>query len=70
MVMGTAVGGAVWTGRTAYHAERLAEGGGLDAAASQLQSFIGGFQDALLVSAAICSIGVLTSLVRGKHRLG
>ena len=68
MVVGTAVAGAVWTGRTAFHAERLAQTGGLDQSALQVCSFVGGFQDAFLVSAAICSIGIVTSLVRGSHR--
>ncbi len=68
MVVGTAISGAVWTGRMAYHAAELAQGGELDQAALQVRAFVGGFQDALVVSALICSLGVLTSLVRGKQQ--
>ena len=68
MVVGTAISGAVWTGRMAYHAEELRRAGGLDQATLQVQALMGGLQDALLVSAAICSVGILTSLVRGVHR--
>jgi len=68
MVVGTAIAGAAWTGRMAFHADRLAQLGELGEAEIALQSFVGGFQDALLVSAAICSVGVFTSLVRGNGR--
>lgn len=67
MVMGTAVTGAVWTGRMAFYAEELARDGGLDPSAIRVEAFVGGFHDAFLVSGVICSIGVLTSLVRGKR---
>ncbi len=67
MVVGTALAGAVWTGRMAFHAERLAQSGLLDAQALAVQSFVGGFQDAFRVSAAISLIGVFTSLVRGSQ---
>lgn len=46
----------------------LVVAGMTDREAVALQSFVGGFQDAFVVSAAICSIGVLTSLVRGSGR--
>ncbi|MHB1134630.1 MAG: MFS transporter [Chloroflexota bacterium] len=69
MVVGTAIAGAVWTGRMAYYAEKLSRAGSLDQATVQQQAFMGGFQDALLVSAAICSLGIFTSLVRGKQHL-
>ena len=68
MVVGTAISGAVWTGRTAFHAEQLRQAGGLDQAVLQVQALVGGMQDALFVSALICSLGVLTSLVRGQTR--
>lgn len=68
MVLGTAVAGAVWTGRMAFHTHELTQAGNLSAEAVQSQAFIGGIQDAFMVSAAICSIGVLTSLVRGSQQ--
>ena len=64
MVLGTAVAGAVWTGRAAFHATALA-GVGVSGALATAQSQLGGFQDALVVSAAIAAIGIFTSLVRG-----
>ena len=66
MVMGTAIAGAVWTARMAYHAESLAASG-LDPQTLGVQAFLGGFQDALRVSAAICFVGVFTSMVRGTQ---
>lgn len=66
MVLGTAVAGAVWTGRMAYYAEQMAASGIADPQVIAVQSFVGGFQDAFRVSAAVCLIGVFTSLVRGK----
>ncbi len=66
MVVGTAIAGAVWTGRMAFHAELLAQSGLLDPQALAVQSFVGGFQDAFRVSAVISLIGVFTSLVRGS----
>lgn len=66
MVLGTAVAGAIWTGRMAYYAEQLLASGNSGPQAVAAQSFVGGFQDALRVSAAVCLIGVFTSLVRGQ----
>lgn len=65
MVVGTAVAGAVWTGRMAYHAQTLQANGVLDPQALAAGSFVGGFQDALRVAAAISLVGVFTSMVRG-----
>ena len=55
MVTGIAVSGAVFT-----RGLNLLETAGL----TYEQAFIGGFHDAFLVSAVICTIGVFTSLVR------
>ena len=59
MVTGIAVSGAVFT-----RGLNLLESAGL----AYEQAFIGGFHDAFLVSAVICMVGVLTSLVRGANR--
>ncbi|MCZ7362806.1 MAG: hypothetical protein O8C58_05675, partial [Candidatus Methanoperedens sp.] len=53
MVIGIAISGAVFSNRYAYY-------GGTES------SFLPAFQDAYIVSAIICGIAVLTSLVRKK----
>jgi len=30
-------------------------------------AFLGGFHDAFMVAAVICSVGIITSLMRGKR---
>lgn len=67
MVLGTAVFGAVWTSRMAFHTDILAALGNLAPQALSNQAFIFGFRDALLVSAGVCLIGVFTSLVRAAR---
>jgi len=64
---GIAVAGAILTSRQAFHTNQLA---GNNLAPSMLDrlSLVGGFQDTLLVGAIVCSIGILTSLVRGRQQ--
>jgi len=57
MVTGIAISGAVYT--SGLHSNQAA---GLVYEAA----FLGGFHDAFMVAAVICSIGVITSLMRGK----
>lgn len=58
MVTGIAISGAVYT--SILHSNQAA---GLVYEAA----FLGGFHDAFMVAAIICSIGVITSLMRGKN---
>ena len=57
MVTGIAISGAVFT--SGLHSNQAA---GLVYEAA----FLGGFHDAFMVAAVICSVGVITSLMRGK----
>jgi len=66
MSCGIAVAGAIFTGRQAFHASQLA-GNRLAQPMLEKLSLVGGFQDTLLFGAIVCSIGILTSLVRGKQ---
>ena len=59
MVTGIAISGAVFT-----RGLNLLENAGL----AYEQAFIGGFHDAFLVSAVICTVGIFTSLVRGGEK--
>lgn len=65
MSCGVAIAGAIFTGRQAFHAGQLASNGLAPQMLSRL-SLVGGFKDTLLVSAIVCSIGIFTSLARGK----
>ena len=58
MVTGIAISGAVFT--SGLHSNQAA---GLAYEAA----FLGGFHDAFMVAAVICSVGVITSLMRGKR---
>ena len=58
MVTGIAISGAVFT--SGLHSNQAA---GLIYEAA----FLGGFHDAFMVAAVICSVGVITSLMRGKR---
>jgi EmrB/QacA subfamily drug resistance transporter len=58
MVTGIAISGAVFT--SSLHSNQAA---GLVYEAA----FLGGFHDAFMVAAVICSVGVITSLMRGKR---
>lgn len=58
MVTGIAISGAVFT--SGLHSNQA---GGL----IYESAFIGGFHDALIMAAVICSVGVITSLMRGKR---
>jgi len=66
MSIGIAVAGAIFTSRQAFHMARLAHEQ-LSPAALRSEALVAGFQDALLVSVLICSIGIITSLVRGRY---
>ena len=65
MSIGVAIAGAIFAGRQAFHAGQLA-GNGLAPQMLSRLSLIGGFKDTLLVGAIVCSIGIFTSLARGK----
>ena len=58
MVTGIAISGSVFN--SVLHSKQAA---GLVYEAA----FLGGFHDAFMVAAVICSIGVITSLMRGKN---
>jgi EmrB/QacA subfamily drug resistance transporter len=66
LVMGTAVAGAVWTGRMALHQSVLSAGSirGLDLATA---SSLAGMRDAFVVAGCLCALGAVTSLIRGAH---
>ena len=66
MSIGIAVAGAIFTSRQLFHMDRLAHEQ-LSPAALRSEALVAGFQDALLVSVLICSIGIITSLVRGRY---
>jgi len=67
MSCGIAISGAIFTSRQAFHTNQLA-GNNLAPSILDKLSLVGGFRDTLLVSAIVCSIGILTSLVRGKQQ--
>ncbi len=64
-VLGIAVGGAIIASRVAYHLAQL--GHQLPPSALQTDAFVLALHDAFYVSAIVVALGVLTSLVRGKH---
>ncbi len=68
MSCGVAIAGAIFTGRQAFHADQLASNGLAPQMLSRL-SLIGGFKDTLLVAAIVCTIGIFTSLARGKPQI-
>ncbi|MDI6710384.1 MAG: MFS transporter [Thermoanaerobacterales bacterium] len=64
MVMGVALAGAVFNTRLAAHHASL-HAAGLSGGALQDRAFVAALHDALMVSAGLGLIGVITSLVRG-----
>ena len=67
MSSGIAVAGAIFTSRQVFHANQLVDKNLEPLMLSKL-SLISGFQDTLLIGSIVCSIAILTSLVRGKHQ--
>ncbi len=68
MSIGIAIAGSIFTNRQAFHAAELIHDN-LEPLILDKLSLIGGFQDTLLIAAIISSIGIFTSLARGKQRL-
>jgi len=67
MSCGIAIAGTIFTSREAFHATRFSLEN-LSQATVQRLSLISGFQDTLLFAAIACSIGIFTSLARGKQQ--
>jgi len=67
MSNGIAIMGAIFTIRQLFHTTQLTQDT-LNPQMLQRLSLIGGFQDALLVAAIACSIGILTSLIGKKKQ--
>jgi EmrB/QacA subfamily drug resistance transporter len=67
MSSGMAAFGVIFTSRQAIHAAQLAPDN-LDLPLLHRLSLIGGYQDAILIAAIICGIGVFTSLIRAKKQ--
>lgn len=66
MSTGLALAGAIFASRQLYHAAQLAPAS-LAPELLQSKALVGGFNDALLVAAIICGIGILTSLIPAKR---
>jgi EmrB/QacA subfamily drug resistance transporter len=66
LVTGTAVAGAVWTGRMAVHQTVLTASAPAGQDIATVASLMG-MRDAFLVAAGLCALGALTSLVRGRR---
>ena len=66
MSCGIAIAGAIFTGYRAFHASQLAQENLSPGMLNKL-SLIGGYQDTIVISAIICSVGILASLSRGKR---
>lgn len=62
MSTGTAIAGAIFTNRQAFHAAQLSLNNVDSGIIGQL-SLISGYQDSVLVVAIICAIGIFTSLI-------
>ena len=67
--LGVAVSGTLFAGYRAALAAKLAESSVSPSMIDKL-SLVSSFQDTLLIAFAICSIGIVTSLARGKGRPG
>jgi EmrB/QacA subfamily drug resistance transporter len=65
-VLGIAVGAAILAGRISSHAEDLARQG-LSRPVVQRDALILAVHDAFYVAAAICVLGIITSLIRGRR---
>ena len=64
---GFAIAGAIFTSRQFFHATQLAQENLTPLMLHKL-SLVSGFQDALLVAAIFCSLGIFTSFVRSKQQ--
>jgi EmrB/QacA subfamily drug resistance transporter len=64
--LGIALGGAVVATRIPVHLAEL--GAAASSAADQNAAFAAAVHDAFVVAAAVCGIGIVTSLVRGRSR--
>jgi EmrB/QacA subfamily drug resistance transporter len=67
MSSGMATFGVIFTSRQAIYAAQLAPDN-LDLPLLHKLSLIGGYQDATLVAAIVCGIGIFTSLIRAKKQ--
>jgi EmrB/QacA subfamily drug resistance transporter len=67
MSCGIAIAGTIFTSRQVFHAARFSLEN-LSQDTVQRMSLVGGFQDTLLFAAIACSIGIFTSLARGKQQ--
>ncbi|HET7479786.1 MAG TPA: MFS transporter [Rubrobacteraceae bacterium] len=67
-VLGIAAGGAILASRVSDHARELT--GSMPQALVQRDALILSINDALYFAAAVCVLGALTSLVRGKRETG
>ena len=67
MSTGIAVAGAIFTSRQFFHAAQLTHDN-LDPLMLHKLSLVGGYQDTLLMAAIVCSIGIFTSLTRGRKQ--
>jgi EmrB/QacA subfamily drug resistance transporter len=66
--LGIALSGAIVATRLPVHLAEL--GGGTPTAALQNAALAGAIHDAFVVAAAVCCVGIVTSLVRGPSRPG
>jgi EmrB/QacA subfamily drug resistance transporter len=62
---GIAIWGTIFTSRQFYYSSQLINDN-IDPLSLEKLSLIGSFQDTVLIAAIICSLGIFTSLVRGK----
>ncbi|GAH97628.1 unnamed protein product, partial [marine sediment metagenome] len=67
MSSGMAIAGAIFTSRQFFHAAQLAHDN-LEPLMLYKLSLVGGYQDTVLIAAIVCSIGIFTSLARGKEQ--
>jgi hypothetical protein len=66
--LGIALSGAIVATRLPVHMAEL--GGGPPTAALRSAALAGAIHDAFVVAAVVCSLGIVTSLVRGSSRPG
>ena len=64
---GIAIAGTIFTSRQAFHAAQFSLENVSQATVQKL-SLVAGFQDTLLFAAIACSVGIFTSLARGKQQ--
>jgi len=65
MSIGIAIFGTIFTSRQFYYSSQLINDN-IDPLSLHKLSLVGSFQDTIFVAAIICSLGILTSLARGK----